>query len=200
MGVLLQGDLAMRKTKVTPVIVIRYFAEDLLKLTPGQPVKIGVIQEHIDKAKPGDRRNCAFVVAIHAACDAVYRAEVAGNDVYIWLDVKGVKWRLAFYMTEEVWGLATKFDEDKSKVKPVTIPIHFHEGKVVNRVRGKTRAVHKYEPTVAPKAKLESQVLSAAPDSEGPVIKPISVPGQKAANAKAQSRWAREHYYHGTTN
>jgi hypothetical protein len=180
--------------------IIRYNAKDWLKLNPGQAVQITVTQRNIDEATPGDNRNCAFVRAIHGACSEVYRAEVEGNHVYIWIDISGEKWKLMFYMTQEVWKLATQFDKDRTDVEPVTLPICFHEGEQVNRVSKNTRKVHQFEPDVGPgpKAKLESQVLSAMPE---PVIKPISVPGERAARAaakaaakKTQSRWAREGY------
>jgi len=186
----------------------RYTAKDLLSLTPGKRIMIYVSQENIDNAIVGDKRNCAFVRAIHSAIESAYRAEVAGNHVYIWIEHGNEKWELEFYMTEEVWTLASTFDEDRTLLHPTTLPIHFRAGKQKNRQRQTSRAVHKYRPDlpgVTPRATVESQVLSKsegkAPETNlseaKPVVKPISVPGSRprTPNGPPKSRWAREDFY-----
>jgi hypothetical protein len=199
------------KKKVTEAP--HYLADYLLNLHPGQPIGIYVSQENIDRAVQGDKRNCAVVLAIFTAIDATYRAEVEGNHVFIWIDHGNEKWQLEFYMTEEVWNLARQFDKNRSDVQPAMLTINFRSGVQKNRIRTSSRRVHKYEPT-APKAVVESQVLSKpvavaqeAPASEPetetlttsqPIVKPISVPGQRttlAKTAKASSRWDREGFY-----
>ena len=179
----------------------RYTASDLLALTPGQRVLVDVLQEHIDLAEAGNKRNCAFVRALHSAIESCYRAEVSGNHVYVWIKYGDEKWMLEFYMTEEVWTLANMFDSNRQDVHPTTIPIHFRLGKQTNRQRKTSRDVHKHKPD-APGAKLESQVLVAK--NEGgitkmepikPIVKPIAVPGQKASpNGLLKSRWVREDF------
>jgi hypothetical protein len=202
----------------------RYTARDLLSLTPGQRILIYVSQENIDKAEPGDKRNCAFVWACHSAIESCYRAEVAGNHVYVWIDYGDEKWELEFYMTEEVWNLANMFDKNRADVHPATIPIHFHAGKQKNRRSQSSRPVHtrdvqKYKPGPA-KVKVESQTItkmgndpkvshepalhgpvshgpiSHGPVSHEPIVKPISVPGQRSAiNGPPKSRWDRGQFY-----
>ncbi len=180
--------------------LIRYTGDDLLGLTPGKRIEVYVSQENIDIADAGDKRNCAFVRAVHSAVESCERAEVAGNHVHIWIKHGDDRWMLEFYMTEEVWNLANMFDKDRDNVHPATIPIHFRLAKQTNRARNSSRNVYKNKPD-APGAKLVSQVLADAKDKieEGgklPVVKPISVPGQRAAalKEKAKSRWAREDF------
>jgi hypothetical protein len=198
----------------TATSFVRYTAKDLLGLTPGRRITIYVSQENIDDAIPGDKRNCAFVRALHSAIESCYRAEVAGNHIYVWIDFGDEKWELEFYMSEEAWDLANMFDINRSDVHPTVISIHFRSGKQKNRQRKSSRRVEKFRPG-PPKATLVSQILSKAendikeaPKAENnnkevvetkPIVKPISVPGQKAAqNGLPKSRWAVEGYYRKT--